>query len=46
MPLKQSQRQKPHHFKGPPKDNKGKVVIPAGKEFKQKDTELEKMDWL
>jgi basic membrane protein A and related proteins len=33
-------------YKGPLKDNKGKVVIPAGKEFKQKDTELEKMDWL
>nr|WP_199305159.1 BMP family ABC transporter substrate-binding protein [Phormidium sp. FACHB-592] len=33
-------------YKGPLKDNTGKVVIPEGKEFKQKDTELEKMDWL
>ncbi|MBD2019458.1 BMP family ABC transporter substrate-binding protein [Leptolyngbya sp. FACHB-36] len=33
-------------YKGELKDNTGKVVIPAGKEFKQKDTELEKMSWL
>lgn len=33
-------------YKGEIKDNTGKVVIPAGKEFKQKDTELEKMSWL
>jgi basic membrane protein A and related proteins len=33
-------------YKGPLKDNTGKEVIPAGKEFKQKDTDLEKMDWL
>lgn len=33
-------------YKGEIKDNTGKVIIPAGKEFKQKDVELEKMDWL
>lgn len=33
-------------YKGPLKDNTGKEVIPAGKAFKQKDPELEKMDWL
>ena len=33
-------------FKGPLKDNKGKVVIPAGKVFTQTDLELEKMDYL
>jgi basic membrane protein A and related proteins len=33
-------------YQGPLKDNTGKEVIPAGKGFKQKDTELEKMDWL
>src|SRR4029079_14707264 len=29
-------------FKGPLKDNKGTLVIPAGKSFKQRDIELEK----
>ena len=33
-------------FKGPMKDNKGTVVIPAGKSFKQTDIELEKMNYL
>jgi simple sugar transport system substrate-binding protein len=33
-------------FKGPLKDNKGAVVIPAGKTFKQTDIELEKMNYL
>jgi simple sugar transport system substrate-binding protein len=33
-------------YKGELKDNTGKVVIPAGKEFKQQDPDLEKMDWL
>ena len=33
-------------YKGALKDNAGKVVIPAGKSFKQQDTELEKMNWL
>ena len=33
-------------FKGPIVDNKGKTVIPAGTERGQKDTELEKMDYL
>jgi simple sugar transport system substrate-binding protein len=33
-------------YKGGIKDNQGKVVIPAGKEFKQTDPQLEKMDWL
>ena len=33
-------------YKGEIKDNTGKVVIPAGKEFKQQDPELEKMTWL
>jgi len=33
-------------YKGPLKDNKGEVVVPAGKEFKQQDVELEKMSWL
>lgn len=33
-------------YKGEIKDNTGKVVIPAGKERKQQDGELEKMDWL
>jgi simple sugar transport system substrate-binding protein len=31
-------------YKGLLKDNIGKVVIPKGKEFKQKDNELEKID--
>ena len=33
-------------FKGPLKDNKGNVVIPAGKVMKQTDLELEKMNYL
>ena len=33
-------------FKGPLKDNKGKVVIPAGKTLKQTDIELEGMNYL
>jgi len=33
-------------FKGPLKDNKGKVVIPAGSAMKQTDPELEKMNYL
>jgi simple sugar transport system substrate-binding protein len=33
-------------YKGELKDNTGKVVIPAGVEMKQKDPELEKMNWL
>jgi basic membrane protein A and related proteins len=33
-------------YKGELKDNAGKVVIPAGKDFKQQDAELEKMNWL
>ncbi|UBF26069.1 BMP family ABC transporter substrate-binding protein [Kovacikia minuta CCNUW1] len=33
-------------YKGGLKDNTGKVVIPAGKDYKQQDPELEKMDWL
>jgi len=33
-------------FKGQLKDNKGKVVIPAGKAIAQTDLELEKMNWL
>jgi len=33
-------------YQGALKDNAGKVVIPAGKSFKQQDTELEKMNWL
>jgi basic membrane protein A len=33
-------------YKGEIKDNTGKVVIPAGVEMKQKDPELEKMNWL
>ena len=33
-------------FKGPLKDNKGAVVIPAGNSFKQTDIELEKMNYL
>lgn len=33
-------------FKGPIKDNKGAVVIPAGTTRKQRDLELEKMDYL
>lgn len=33
-------------FKGELKDNKGKVVIPAGKQYTLKDPELETIDWL
>jgi basic membrane protein A len=33
-------------YKGPLKDNTGKVVIPAGAEEKQTDVALEKMDYL
>jgi len=33
-------------YKGGVKDNTGKVVIPAGKDLKQQDGELEKMNWL
>ncbi len=33
-------------FKGPLKDNKGNIVIAAGKTFKQTDVELEKMNYL
>jgi simple sugar transport system substrate-binding protein len=33
-------------YKGGLKDNTGKVVIPAGKDLKQQDGELEKMNWL
>lgn len=33
-------------YKGPLKSNDGKEVIPAGKEYLQKDVELEKMDYL
>ena len=33
-------------YKGPLKDNTGKVVIPAGKESVQTDIGLESMDWL
>jgi simple sugar transport system substrate-binding protein len=33
-------------FKGPLKDNKGATVIPAGTTHKQRDIELEKMNYL
>ena len=33
-------------FKGPLKDNTGKTVIEAGKEFVQTDPVLESMDYL
>ena len=33
-------------YKGPLKDNSGKVIIPAGAEEKQTDVALEKMDYL
>ena len=33
-------------FKGQLKDNKGNVVIPAGKSLKQTNIELEKMNYL
>lgn len=33
-------------YRGEIKDNAGKVVIPAGKNFKQQDSELKKINWL
>lgn len=33
-------------FKGPLLDNGGKQILPAGKEYKQQDIELESMGWL
>ena len=33
-------------YKGPIKDNTGKTVIPAGKEYSQTDIWLESMDWM
>ncbi len=33
-------------YKGEIKDNTGKVAIAAGKDFKQQDAQLEKMNWL
>ena len=33
-------------YKGPMKDNTGRVVIAAGKEHVQTDIWLESMDWL
>ncbi len=33
-------------YKGEIKDNTGKVAIAAGKDYKQQDAELEKMNWL
>ena len=33
-------------FKGPLKDNTGKMVIPAGTEHKQTDVVLEQMNYL
>lgn len=33
-------------YKGPLKDNTGKVVVPAGKQYGQKAIELESMNWL
>jgi simple sugar transport system substrate-binding protein len=33
-------------FKSGVKDNKGAVMVPAGKSFKQTDLELEKMNYL
>jgi simple sugar transport system substrate-binding protein len=33
-------------FKGPLRDNKGSLVIPAGREYRQKAIELEKMSYL
>jgi basic membrane protein A and related proteins len=33
-------------FKGPLMDNTGKEILPAGKEYKQQDIELESMGWL
>lgn len=33
-------------YKGPIKDNSGKIVVPAGTEYAQTDIWLESMDWL
>ena len=33
-------------YKGGLQDNTGKVIIPVGKDLKQQDSELEKMNWL
>ena len=33
-------------YQGELKDNKGKVVIPAGKAYQQQDITLEKINWL
>jgi basic membrane protein A len=33
-------------FKGPLMDNTGKEILPAGKEYKQQDIDLESMGWL
>lgn len=33
-------------FKGELKDNKGKVVIPAGKQYSLQDPQLQSMNWL
>jgi len=33
-------------YKGELKDNTGKVILPSGKEYKQQDVELEKINWL
>ncbi|MGA9378354.1 MAG: BMP family ABC transporter substrate-binding protein [Phormidium sp.] len=33
-------------YKGELKDNTGKVILAAGKEYKQQDVELERMNWL
>jgi basic membrane protein A len=33
-------------YKGPLKDNTGKVVVPAGKQYGQQAIELESMNWL
>jgi len=33
-------------YKGELKDNTGKIILPAGKEYKQQDVELERMNWL
>lgn len=33
-------------YKGELKDNTGKVLLASGKEYKQQDVELEKMNWL
>ncbi len=33
-------------YRGPLRDNEGKIAIPAGKVLKIEDTELDRMDWL